>query len=596
MTSANLFCRLLIETAVAHGVKTAVCSPGSRNTPLLLAAEGCEELTTRIVVDERTAAFVALGEAMVSQCPVMLICTSGTALLNYAPAVAEAYYAGIPLIVVSADRPVEWIDQDDSQTLKQYEALAHFVKNSYDMPVYRDDLGKRGEALTWYIERCANDAMITALKPKRGPVHINIQLDVPLGAVSPSVYPPARFIETISGPGDLSREQIYELAEEAAGRKVLLICGFAAPSNILRESVAGIASKCPNVAVMAETVANVGAGGILRFNMIDSLLSALSEKELELIRPDLVISIGGALISRQVKDWLRTHKPEIHWSVGFNHTTIDCLKSLTARIETDPGRFLRQLTFALKKVAGKATLESESGSIIAKSAKYGEQIRNFRIKAAQRFNAYVINAPWSDLKAFGIIRANFPKSANLFLSNGTAIRYDQLFAIPSHATFCNRGVSGIDGCTSTAVGGALAYSASLPEYSSEKRPTVLITGDMSFSYDLGALGCGLAPDTLKIIVLNNGGGNIFRFIGSTSGLPQPVLEKCFCADPMLDIRKVAIAFGFDYLCCRSADELQSRLPDFFSSPTASVLEIKTDGTVSTQILKEILTPEKGYIK
>lgn len=582
MTSSNLYCQFLMSIAEKHRVRRAICSPGSRNAPLLIAAEGCDSIETRIVVDERAAAFIALGEALVSRRPVMLICTSGTALLNYAPAVAEAYYAGIPLIVVSADRPMEWIDQDDSQTMRQFEALEHFVKKSYNLPVYCDDLGKRGDNLRWYVERSVNDAMLTAMQPKKGPVHINIQLDVPLGVTINGAGAQGRYIESVSGPTDLSVRQKLELAKTACESKVLILCGFNAPDHNLRRAIKDLSTKFDNVVIMAETLSNLGDGGELRYCMVDSLLTTLNEDELEAIRPDLVITTGGALVSRQVKDWLRKYKPKMHWSVGYNHTTVDCLQSLTSRIEADPARFLRQLSISMLTIT-----ERKQHCEIAGNS-YRDTVNALRARGAIYRDTFVESSPWSDMKAFSIIKRHFPQDANLYLSNGTAVRYDQLFGIHAHATFCNRGVSGIDGCTSSAVGAALAYTSSIPEWSDEKGETILITGDMSFSYDLGALGSGLIPDTMKIIVLNNSGGGIFRYIGSTSALPGYLLERCFCADPKLNIKAVTEAFGLKWFGAETATQLENILPEFFNSREASLLEIKTDGKVSAEVLKRYM--------
>jgi 2-succinyl-5-enolpyruvyl-6-hydroxy-3-cyclohexene-1-carboxylate synthase len=166
----------LATLLASHGVKRAVLSPGSRNVPLLVAVSKEPSIETEVVVDERSAAFMALGMASISGCPVALVCTSGTALLNYAPAVAEAYYRHIPLVVVSADRPHCWIDQDDSQTIRQQGALASIVKASYDISadaVTPDD--------DWYANRVINDALINATTGCKGPVHINMQINEPLG-------------------------------------------------------------------------------------------------------------------------------------------------------------------------------------------------------------------------------------------------------------------------------------------------------------------------------------------------------------------------------------------------------------------------------
>lgn len=179
-------CRILTEVLVAHGVKRVVCSPGSRNAPLLVAADEEPRLRTTVIIDERTAGFVALGLAQASNAPVALVCTSGTALLNYAPAVAEAYYQGLPLIVVSADRPERWIDQDDSQTLRQPGALANFVKRSVDLP----DVMSSDRDMMLYVNRLVNDAMIEATRRRRGPVHINVRLNEPLSGQKAEPLPP----------------------------------------------------------------------------------------------------------------------------------------------------------------------------------------------------------------------------------------------------------------------------------------------------------------------------------------------------------------------------------------------------------------------
>ena len=136
-STAKKQCNILVDVLIAHGIRHFVMSPGSRNAPIIVALARRDGIERHVVVDERSAAFIALGLAQQTGEPVAVVCTSGTALLNYAPAVAEAYYQKLPLIVISADRPMEWIDQDDSQTIRQYEALAQFVKKSYDLPPLR---------------------------------------------------------------------------------------------------------------------------------------------------------------------------------------------------------------------------------------------------------------------------------------------------------------------------------------------------------------------------------------------------------------------------------------------------------------------------
>lgn len=557
MTTDKAVCNTLIDVAVAHGMKEIIGSPGSRNAPLLLAASDHEGIRLRMVVDERSAAFIALGMAATSRRPVGLICTSGTALLNYAPAVAEAFYRGIPLIVMSADRPMQWIDQDDSQTLRQFEALDNFVKKSYDLP----ETNPSDKQMNWYANRVANDAMITALRGRQGPVHVNVQLDAPLGVLSTS-KPEQRIISLMEGNDRLAERELRELAAELAGSNVLIVAGFMPPDHKLSEALRMIASL-PNVFILAETPANLHVPRAC--TTIDSLLVSLSDEEKRAMRPDIVITIGGAIVSRFLKTYLRDNPHASHWMIGHAHTTVDCFCSLSRRIEANPAPMLRRLAVIL--------------SHNTPASDYALRWREMQHRAEMRHDKFVTAAPWSDLKAFAMLLPMLPEGTNLHLSNGTPIRYAQLFRTPwLHAVYCNRGVSGIDGCTSTAIGGAMCYDG----------PTMLISGDMSFSYDIGALASLHIPCTFKAVVISNSGGDIFRFIGSTSNLPHEKREMLFCAAPQLPLRKLAEAYGFLYFRIRSEKEFESEASRFINSPEKSILEISTPSGINSTVLKEYM--------
>ncbi|MDE6806472.1 MAG: 2-succinyl-5-enolpyruvyl-6-hydroxy-3-cyclohexene-1-carboxylic-acid synthase [Muribaculaceae bacterium] len=568
--------RILLDILMAHGVRDAICSPGSRNAPLLVAADARPALRTRIVTDERSAGFVALGIAQVSRRPVVLICTSGTALLNYAPAVAEAYYQGLPLIVVSADRPLEWIDQDDSQTLRQPEALRNFVKGSYDISDR-----EAGDRPGWYDTRIANDAMLTALAPKQGPVHINVRLSPPLGAtVSGTLSSTPRVIRRMGPSQKPEKDLVRELANTLKERRVMIVAGFLPPDARLNRAMTRMRAH-DNVVVMAETLSNLHLP--VEDYSIDSVLCTLRDEDAEAYHPDVVISIGGALVSRMLKEYLRLRagSPGFeHWSVGFNHTTVDCFQALTLRIECDPGYFLSALSPELAR-ARRALSKAPNGRNPESPAVYCELWHNARIKAIGRVMHEGATAGWSDFRAFRAILSLMPPKVNLFLSNGTSVRYAQILSFyrRPHAEYCNRGVSGIDGSTSTAAGGALAYNGD----------TVLVTGDMSFAYDLSALQTMKAIGSeLKIIVIDNGGGGIFRFINSTSDLA--CRERYFCADPDAPIAALAGAYGMGYLHAATEEELYDALQLFFNARGAVILEITTPPAESAEVLREILTP------
>lgn len=575
MDSAKESVRILFDLLEAHGVKEVICSPGSRNTPLIIAAEARESMIKRVVGDERSAAFVALGAAMIRREPVALVCTSGTAMLNYSPAVAEAYYQGVPLIVISADRPLEWIDQDDSQTIRQPYALQNIVKATYSISDRQ-----QSDIPGWYETRIINDAMLTALQPKQGPVHINVRLAPPLESVTP--YKPDEAIRIIRriGPSPLpEKSMLKQLASAILDKRVMIVVGFMMPDSRLNRGINRI--RCHrNVAVMAETLSNLHLPS--EDYAVDSALCILSPDERRSLAPDVIISLGGALVSRKLKEYLREcgdrNRELEHWCVGYTHTTTDCFRALTLRIETDPGRFIAALSAEMAHLGRKANAVGNTD--------FATNWSNVKKRAIERINRISQSAEWSDLTAMRLILDSLPPRANLFLSNGTVVRYAQLFerSLP-HGEYCNRGVSGIDGSTSTAIGGAVAY----------RGETILVTGDSSFAYDLSAIQTlRHVKASMKIIVINNSGGGIFRFISTTSALP--CREEYFCADPELPLRAIAEAYGIGYLRADSEESLREALSTFTDASGSMILEVITPPRESAEILKYLLNPKYEYGK
>lgn len=589
--SAKSVVSALLDVIEAHGVEDIVCSPGSRNAPLLMAARARTDIRKHVVIDERVASFMALGIASTSQKPVALICTSGTALLNYAPAVAEAFYRGLPLIVISADRPKEWIDQDDSQTIRQFDALRNIVKASYDLSDR-----EQYDYNNWYDNRIANDAMLTALAPKRGPVHINVRLSPPLDQLIEYKRNHQHAIRIISRLPEYQmpdKDIIKELAVRLIGKKIMITVGFALPDDRLNKALVKFRSH-PNVTVMAETISNTHLP--VTDYSVDSTLCDLKDSKRRQMAPDIVISVGGALISRMLKEYLRECAETSdmqHWSVGPNHTTVDCFQALTLRIEADPGRFLSKLSAEL---AHQRRLLEEShmkgmgdGEILMlkKAEEYNEKFFRLKELAGQRVFRFASEIPWSELVAFIDIFNNIPQEYNLFLSNGTVVRYAQLipYQLP-HASYCNRGASGIEGSVATALGGELSSGA----------PTLLITGDMSLAHDIAGIAEASRIDSkIKIIVINNAGGGIFRFVKSTSALPGR--EEYLCADPRLDHKTLAEAFGFLYSQCDSLETLRMELESFFnpaSIDSRKILEVRVPSDKSTLYLRQFLRISPVY--
>ncbi len=556
------YCRILYDVLIEKGIDEIVLSPGSRNAPLLIGA-ACRPFRRHVITDERTAAFIALGIALAGKKTVALACTSGTALYNYAPAVAEAFYQHIPLIIITADRPLEWIGQDDSQTLIQPGALDKIVKGSYDIPVeHPDDPNEK-----WYVNRIINEACNLALSGRKGPVHINIRLDNPLTEVRQYVPSNPRIIEYIDNL-NLPPHVYKAIAESLQGKKVMVTAGFMQPDDRLNHSLSEFA-RLSNVCMMCETLSNLHLPGTpYAVDTALSLLENSDRQEIDMLRPDVVISIGGALISRKLKEFIRQNPPAEHWTLGDTNPSSDCFKVKTRHIEVSPSKFFKGITRHMKKSSN-----DDNGGV-----SYLKTWESFRKIAIDSHDKYLCeHSEWSEMYAFSHILNNLPKSFNLFLSNGTAVRYGQLFTtnIP-HASFGCRGVSGIDGTTATAAGCAISYKGS----------TLLITGDMSMSYDTGVLGIKDLPGNFKIAVINNKGGGIFRFIPSTRNCS--CREELFCADPNLPIEKIAEAYGWKYFKAESKKELEKNYINFLDSEHNAILEIKADEVTSSEILIEYM--------
>lgn len=573
--TANANCRELLDVLIAQGVERIVLSPGSRNTPLLVGASARSRLRKYLITDERTAGFAALGMAMETNRPVALACTSGTAMYNYAPAIAEAYYQKIPLIVITADRPAQWIDQDDSQTLRQAGALDKIVKRSYD--IYAETgmstpcANSRYESeREWYVNRIANEAVLTALTPQPGPVHINMQFAEPLNQLTEYNPKETRIIKVEKSVLTADKAEIKRICSYLADKRVMLTVGFMPADDSLSEAVVRF-SKLDNVTVIAETLSNVDLHG--HQYMADSLLTGIDRGKLEELAPDIVISIGGALVSRMLKEYIRKSKHTEHWTLGDTDVSVDCFQRLTTHIDMLPAEFLNRTARGISELHA-------TGQVVSHS-RYNEYWRKERERISTERTLRLAEMPWCELSALNRVIERVPKDWNIFLSNGTSVRYAQILTDRlQRRNYCNRGVSGIDGTNATALGVSLV----------SELPTLLISGDMSFAYcpEVMHLRNMLGGD-LRIIVMNNCGGGIFRFIRTTRDLEMR--EEYFCCDSGLPIDRLTEAYGWHYEQADSFESLSKALDVLVSTP-ATLVEITADPELSAEILRDELTPRQ----
>lgn len=564
--TANANCRELLDVMIAQGVETIILSPGSRNTPLLIGASARESLKKYIIHDERTAAFTALGIAMISKKPVALACTSGTALYNYAPAIAEAYYQNIPLIIITADRPAQWIDQDDSQTLRQFGALDKIVKRSYDIyaetgmsiPCRNKDYASERE---WYVNRIANEAVLTAISGKPGPVHINMQFADPLNVTIDYKEQNSRIISIITNDNALAPHKCREIAEELLEKRVMVVSGFMPSDNALNRAISEFC-QLPNVTLMAETISNLHVRD--HSHMIDAVLSKIDSQTKENLRPDIVISIGGSLVSRMLKEYIRECRATEHWTLSDTDVSIDCFQRLSKHLDVSPTRFFSSISGMSRHLLKKG--------FKCKHTNYNSAWKSIRDKIYTADKTNLSKLSWSEMKAFSKVFNEMPTDWNLFLSNGTSVRYAQLLIDRNpHGCYCNRGVSGIDGTNATAFGASLAYGGT----------TLLVTGDMSFAYCPEILNLRKLGGDLRIIVINNHGGGIFRFIRTTRELE--IREEYFCCDPQHPTEAITKAYGWNYLQANNESELAEALDKLICTPT-SLLEINVPPEKSAETL------------
>lgn len=548
-------CQMLVRLLVHSGVREAVVSPGSRNAPLIIALAREHSVRKHVIVDERSAAFVALGLSQATQRPVVAVCTSGTALLNYGPAVAEAYYQHLPLVVVSADRPEQWIDQNDSQTLRQDRLLDGIVKGSYTLNSY-PELEAQSEEW-WYANRTLNEAIALATGERPGPVHINIHIGEPICTLDNAPVPvrPVALTETARRLTAAGAAALGAAVSDAP--RVMVVMGSMPPCPALEQAVQQWAGN-DNVVVLAENLSHVGGENII--SRIDTVLSAMAEDDRERLAPDILIYAGGAPVSRLMKQYLRRYAVHEQWRVGADDNMIDTMQGLTRRVEVGALEFF-------------ATVEPAREGLACRSD-YARMWQALAEAAYRTHGEFVAAAPWCDLKAVHQVAAHLPLGCHLQVSNGMSVRYAQLVALDGSVRVdCNRGVSGIDGSTSTALGASLA----------SERQVVLLTGDMSLGYDLGGLASQYNSRRLKIVVMCNGGGGIFRFIKGPSQLPE--LSDYFQVERQLPVQSYAAAFGFAYFCASDEQELVAALDRLWACETAALLAVNTDAAVSAEVLR-----------
>ena len=537
--------QILTHLLKEYGISDVVISPGSRNAPLAIHFSETDELNCYSIVDERSAAFVGLGMAKSSKKPVAITCTSGSAAANYYPAITEAFYQNIPLLVLTADRPTDFVDLFDGQTIRQNEI---YQQHSYgDFQLLEDGEANADDENFAIIKKA-----IELCYEKQGPVHVNIPLKEPLYNLVSELpnFPPVE--KTIQ-----KKEEEFLpnfAADWNLSKRIMILVGTRDYSEELEMLLSQLV-KNHSVVVLKEANSNLRHDKF--FGHIDRYIFNFNESDYQTYAPDLLITIGQNVVSKKIKQFLRAAKPKNHWHIDeFWHP--DTFYSLTEKIKNKPEKFFSKLLNFI-------SLEPSS---------YFNLWEVLRDKRDLKHREYCLKSTFSDFQFYDILSQKLPENINLHFSNSSPIRYAQLFDFQKNNIYCNRGTSGIDGCTSTAMGFAMKDS----------KQTVLVTGELSFFYDINGLWNNYIPPYTRIIVVNNGGGDIFKIIpgpDSTNALDEFILTKHHKNAELL-----AKHFGFSYTKVEEEDTLSRVLDNFFKPDTKpKILEINTMEIENSAVLK-----------
>ncbi|SEG25496.1 2-succinyl-5-enolpyruvyl-6-hydroxy-3-cyclohexene-1-carboxylic-acid synthase [Flavobacterium urumqiense] len=542
----------IIEIFLAKGITSIIISPGSRNAPLTIGFVNNPAFHCYSIADERAAGFFALGIAQQTKQPVALVCTSGSALLNYYPAFAEAFYSQIPLIVISADRPQSKIDIGDGQTIRQENVFEnHSVYNAN----LHEDVSTENDLKI-------NEAINTAITQK-GPVHINAPFEEPLYETTSELSITVNIVASVNATQPISIEDVSQFATiwNNSSKKIILV-GVNEP-NVINSNIINAFANDESVVVLTETTSNLHHNTFI--NTIDTIITPFTNADFENFRPEILVTFGGMVVSKRIKAFLRKYKPKHHWHID-SLRAYDTFGALTKHFKVDPNAFFDTFLPLTKAI------ESD----------YFQKFDVVKVLRNLKSNIYLDKIPFSDFKVFEKVMQCLPKNCQLQISNSSAIRYAQLIAIdPSVEVYCNRGTSGIDGSTSTAIGAAVAND----------KQTVFITGDIGFLYDSNALWNNYIPKNFKIILINNGGGGIFRILPGHE--ETPVFNTFFETSHCLTAEHLAKMYGFEYSIASDEISLATSLTAFYGqNEKPSILEIFTptlkNNSILLQYFKELI--------
>lgn len=552
--NVNILTSLLLE----YGVSDAVVCPGSRNAPIVHNLSVCEAIRCRPVTDERSAAFYALGLAIATRRPTVVCVTSGSALLNVMPAVAEAAYQHVPLVVISADRPQQWIDQLDGQTIPQSDALGRFVRKAVQLPEPHNDEER------WLCRRLVNEAMHLATCRQGAPVHINVPISEPLFEFDTEQLP------QLSRFNNIKRAAIKDASMDIPdafhkAKRPMIVIGQLAHGTISHETIRSLSEK---YVVMSEPLSNPSYMTIhfdeaIRYIVSDNSSINDDEDDKTAYYPDYVIYVGDTLVSKPARRFLRNAKAPSCLITPDAADIHDPLMTLTDIVECDSD----SINALLASLCDAPDTDER--------CRFHDRWQSFLDAYAAHADAYAPEySQMATVKYFEEQLADLDIDICVHYANSSAVRLACIYA--QHYVWCNRGVNGIEGSLSTAAG----FSLATPDM------TICVIGDLSFFYDQNALWNSNLRGNLRIILLNNRGGGIFRQLPGLSD--SPAADDLVMASHENTAQGICTQNDIGYMSAKNMDEMQIGIVTLLTreSERPMLLEVFTDSNDDVKALEK----------
>ncbi|MDX2190158.1 MAG: 2-succinyl-5-enolpyruvyl-6-hydroxy-3-cyclohexene-1-carboxylic-acid synthase [Bacteroidota bacterium] len=542
---------------VEHGINQVIICAGSRSAPLTLAFTRNNKINSTVVFDERSAGYIALGMALCLQKPVVIICTSGTAVANLNPAVCEAYYQKVPLIILTADRPPEWIGQGDGQTINQNNFFYPNIKKYYQLPV--DSIHTDSE---WAVGRMINESILISNSGAKGPVHVNIPMREPLyHSLNESAinYRPVKVFDTEIQLSKSGWDQVISLLLEH--RKIAIIAGQLSPDPQFKTILRSFLER-NNIPLVADINSNLQdlPNAIINNDIIFG-------KHGSEILPDVIITIGNHILSKNIKKYFRANPTKVQLKITDSDEIEDTFKGITHHLVMSPKLFFTELL-------NKVKLNVDSNFLL--------NFQKLDAEVESRKTNFFKSGNFGEFDVFKCVLENIPDQSILHFSNSLSVRYGSLIGSKNTINYCNRGTSGIDGCTSTAMGMSMLTD----------KFVTLITGDMSFFYDRNAFWLENTPSNIRIILLNNSGGAIFGTLPDAS--KQPELNRFFVTQQKYSALHLAKEYGIEYTQISDLKGLAAKLKNFYTpSKALKIIEFKCENSEAIARLNSYIESAKS---